>query len=432
MDQRLGRRDLLRASGGAAIGALLAGAPTRGSGQEKIVVTYGTPGGVVEDEAWKPVFEAFNESHPEIEARYVALGGNYGPQYLQNLQARIAGGNAPDVFYSLEGPMAAFADRNVIVPIDDLVGGADVQLEDFYEAHLQTFRYRDRLWGLPRDGAPTALFYNADLFDAAGVPYPDATWSWETFLQAAQALTQRDEGGRARQLGAGRGEWVNWVWQAGGDVLDAAAERCLLAEPAAIEGLRFAQELVVTHRVAASAEDLADQEELDMFVGGRLATFFGSRGTLGSICEADFRFDAAIVPTGRVRAVRTNVGPTVLWSGSPNQAAAFELMRFICSTEGQRLKISSGYAFPSRKSATQESWFTDFGCGESIGSGINLAFREQVEQGWARPWPTHPRWPEIATAITEQIDALYQGSKTPEQVGQDAARAVDGILARPA
>jgi multiple sugar transport system substrate-binding protein len=225
---------------------------------------------------------------------------------------------------------------------------------------------------------------------------------------------------------------VNWVWQAGGEILDQAAGRCLLGEPAAIQGLRFAQDLVVTHRVAASAEDLADQEELDMFVGGRLATYFGSRGTLGAICEAPFRFDAAIVPMGRVRMVRTNVGPTVLWSGSKNKEAAFELMRFICSSEGQQLKISSGYAFPSRKSAAAEPWFTEFGCGQSTGTGINLAFREQIEQGWARTWPTHPRWPEISTAITKEIDALYLGDKSPEQVGQDATRAVDEILARPA
>ncbi len=434
MHQRIGRRDFVRIGGGAAVGAALVANSPRRSRAQVTTVSYGTPGGVDEDEAWIPVFEAFNESHPDIEAVYMPLGGGYAPQYLQNLQARIAGGNAPDVFFVMDGLVAGFAERNVIVPIDDYLQAGEVQLDDFFEAHLESFRYEDQIWGLPRDGAPMALFYNAALFDEAGIAYPDETWDWGIFLEAATALTKRDEGGRAVQLGTGRGEWVNWVWQAGGDILDAAGSTCLLGEPEAIEGLRFAQDLVLEHQVAPSAEDLADQTENDMFLAGRLAMFFGARGALGAICNAEFPFDAAIAPQGPARRMtRTNVGPTVLWSGSQNPEAAFELMRFICSAEGQRLKIEpTGFAFPSRVSSANEEWFTEFQCGQSAGKGINLAFREEIEQGWVRTWPTHPRWPEISTAITEEIDALYQGNKTPEQTGEDAARKVNEFLAEPA
>lgn len=431
MNPELGRRDFVRIGGGAALGLALTG--TLGTARaQRATVSYGTPGGVVEDEAWKPVFDAFNEGQSDIQARYMPLGGNYGPEYLQNLQTRIAAGNAPDVFYIPEEQLAAFAARNVIVPIDPLVQGSDVRLDEFFPAHIERLRYRDQLWGLPRDGAPSALFYNADLFDAAGVGYPDETWDWNAFLGAARTLTKRDEGGRPTQLGTGRGEWVNWVWQAGGEVLDGAGTACLLGEPAAIEGLRFVRDLVLEHRVAPSAEDLADQEEADMFTAGRLAMLFSSRGGLGTICNgAEFRFNAAVIPTGQRRAVRTNVGPTVIWSGSRNPEAAFELVKFIASTEGQRLKISSGFAFPSRVSSTYEEWFTGFQCAESVGDGISVAFRRQIEEGWARTWPTHPRWPEIATAITAEMDALFQGNKTPEQVGQEAARKANEILAEP-
>lgn len=433
MDRQLGRRDLVRIGGAATAGLALAGANLRLGRAQDATITYGTPGGVVEDEAWSPVFDAFNESQDAIEARYEPLGGNYGPEYLQNLQTRIAGDNAPDLFFLPEEQIAAFADRNVILPIDAFVQSSGVVLDEFFPAHIERLRYKDQLWGLPRDGAPTAMYYNADAFDEAGIAYPDNTWTWETYLQAAQTLTQRDDGGRAVRLGAARGEWVNWVWQAGGDVLDEAGTTCLLGQPEAIAGLQFVQDLVLTHEVAPSEEDLADQTEQDMFVSGRLATWFSARGGLGAVCQgATFRFDAAIVPMGQVRIARTNVGPTVIWAGSENPEAAFELVRFIASAEGQQLKISSGYAFPSRISSTYEDWYANFQCGESAGTGINTAFRTEIEQNLVRTWPTTPRWPEISAAITEEIDALFLGNKTAQQVGTDAAARVNEILAQPA
>ena len=428
MDQRIGRRSLIQLGAAATLGTAFTSLP-RASSAQKTVVSYGTPGSVVEDAAWEPVFNAFNESHPDIEARYMPLGGGYGPEYLQNLQTRIAAGNAPDVFFILDGYVAGFAERNVIEPIDDYVANAGIDLDNYFTAHINGLRYNDQLWGLPRDGAPTAMFYNADAFDEAGVGYPDDTWTWDTYLQAAKELTQRDDDGRAIQLGASRGEWVNWVWQAGGNIFNEDKTRCLLNEPEAVTGLQFVQDLVITHKVAPSAQDLADQEQQDMFIAGRLATHFAARGGLGAICQTDFRFTAAIPPQGEVRMARTNDGPTALWSGSENKEAAFELLAFLCSAEGQRLKIKdTGFAFPSWKALTHEDWFTDFQCGQSIDNGINLAFRKEIENEWVQTWPTHPRWPEIITAINTEIDALFLGEKSADQVGNDAAAAVDQLL----
>lgn len=430
MDRRFNRRTTLQIGGAAAaLTAAVTSAP-RPSTAQRTVVSYGTPGSELEDASWAPVFEAFNESHPDIEAQYLPLGGNYGPEYLQNLQARIAAGNAPDVFFVLDGYVAGFAERNIIVPIDEYIQSAGIDLEDYYTAHIDGLRYDGQLWGLPRNGAPNAMYYNADMFDEAGIEYPDDTWDWATYLEVATALTQRDEGGRAIQVGGARGEWVNWVWQAGGDIFNEDKTACLLGEPEAIEGLQFVQDLVIEHQVAPSPEDLADQTEQDMFLSGRLALYFAARGSLGAVCQSDFRFDAAITPKGKVRMTRTNDGPTAVWADSPNQEAALELMRFLCGPEAQRLYMEvSGSAFPSWTSLTNEDWFTGYTCGEASGTGINTAFRTEIENEWVQTWPTHPRWPEIAVAINQEIDSLYLGEKTAEQVGTDAAAAVDALLA---
>jgi multiple sugar transport system substrate-binding protein len=398
--------------------------------QDNVEVSYGTPGGAVEDAAWEPVWAAFQEANPGMTVRYMPLGGNYGPDYVQALQALLAGGRAPDVFFVLDGFLASYASRGVLTPIDSYVeANPDIDLEDFFTAHLNSFRYEDQLWGLPRDGAPFAMFYNAQIYDDAGVERPTNELTWDEYLEQAKALTQRDASGRTTVFGASRGQWIDWVWQAGGDVFNEDGTQSLMDQPEAIEGLRFMGSLVTEHQVAPSEADLADQNLQDTFLAGRKANFMGARGALGAVCQQSFPFDAVLEPMGAVRVSRTNVGPTVIWSGSSKQDAAWELLKYIVSTEGQRLKISSGFAFPSRRSAAEQDWYTEFTCGEAVGDGINQSFLELVENEQARTWPTHPRWPEINTAVNSELGFLWSGDKSAEEVGSAIADQINAILA---
>ena len=123
----LSRRDFLKglAASGTVVGAQMTGGlltrmPTA-IAQDMVEVTYATPGGVVEDAAWEPVWEAFNEDHDDIQANYLAVGGGYGPQYLQlSAGAGLAAGTGPDVFFVMDGFTIGFAARGVL--------GADRQL----------------------------------------------------------------------------------------------------------------------------------------------------------------------------------------------------------------------------------------------------------------------------------------------------------------
>ena len=47
---------------------------------------------------------------------------------------------------------------------------------------------------LPQNLSSLVVYYNRDLFDAAGVPYPEAGWTWAEFLDAAKALTRDIDG----------------------------------------------------------------------------------------------------------------------------------------------------------------------------------------------------------------------------------------------
>lgn len=63
---------------------------------------------------------------------------------------------------------------------------------DFYPALLEQYQWRGGTWSLPAEVNYDLIFFDKDAFDEAGVPYPQAGWTWSDFLATAKALTQRE------------------------------------------------------------------------------------------------------------------------------------------------------------------------------------------------------------------------------------------------
>jgi ABC-type glycerol-3-phosphate transport system substrate-binding protein len=159
---------------------------------------------------------------------------------------------------------------------------------------------------------------------------------------------------------------------------------------------------------------------------------FGARGALGNYRAIDsFTYDAAPIPRGpRARVAQLGAGHTSIWTGSKVPDAAFSVLGFICSAEGQRLKISRGYAHPSRKSLVEQDWFKDFKAPRSASNKINTVWPETIKRGEARaPWP-HPREADLNRVANAQMGALWTGAKTPREIAQAIVAEASQFLVR--
>src|SRR5262249_19039048 len=142
------------------------------------------------------------------------------------------------------------APEGLLEDLDAYIARDGVELTDFYPALLEQFRFEGHYYGLPRDNDTKVIYYNRDAFDQAGVPYPQAAWTWGVLRQAAIRVT------RARALRYGFGFeaghwWRLWVWQNGGDIVDDVyrPSRVTLNPPEAAEAIDFLAGLVTRDRV---------------------------------------------------------------------------------------------------------------------------------------------------------------------------------------
>jgi multiple sugar transport system substrate-binding protein len=138
-------------------------------------------------ERQKQFDELFTERHPTI--RIEAENTTFA-DYLQKYTTQAAGGSLPDVMYTQFSWAQQLIQADLFVELDTYIANQpDFDLADFTPQSLVSYQFDGKLWGIPYDEGPGNLYYNKDLFDAAGVAYPDDTWTLDRLKEVALQLT---------------------------------------------------------------------------------------------------------------------------------------------------------------------------------------------------------------------------------------------------
>lgn len=135
---------------------------------------------------------------------------------------------------------------------DKLESSSNLTREQYYPGVLQSAIYEERCYGLPWIANPLIVFYNQDLFDEAGIPYPspDGGWTWEEFIDIAKRLTTTKEdafGNNYKQYGYVVDGWPNietFIWAGGGDIIAENGVDVLLDSQESISGLAILNKIL--------------------------------------------------------------------------------------------------------------------------------------------------------------------------------------------
>jgi multiple sugar transport system substrate-binding protein len=202
--------------------------------------------------------------------------------YYTKIQTALAGGTSADLIWLSQEWIAGMADQGALLDVTDCVGASSepaADLSDYIPDVLKTAQYEGSLYGLPWIAQPVMMYYNKALFDAEGMDYPTLDWDWDTFKDAAAALTKDADGdGNNDQWGFTLNGWPPpqmFVWQAGGDVISADLSSSPVDSPEAIEGLDFYASMIYDDVHAPPEDVIAEQGFGEMFKAGNIAMFMG-------------------------------------------------------------------------------------------------------------------------------------------------------------
>ncbi len=372
----------------------------------------------------------FEQKHPNIDVKIeTQVSRGWVDKYLAAMQAKSCG----DVLYVHWKRVPEFASKNSLVPLEELARRDNYDLDAFFPGSVDAYRYGEGLYAIPCLGSTMVMFYNKDLFDEAGLDYPNDEWTWDDFLTAAKKLTIIDEHGRIKQVGCGPYDPATWIWSAGGRFASDDCSELYLTDPKTIAGLQFYVDLKNKHKVTTRGMGFFgdDPAAVDVFEKGRIAMDINGPWMLTKYAPIkQFKWDVALFPKGPAgRHTRYAGMGFAIWSGSKKQQLAWELVKFMCGPQSSMILADTLADVPARKEAAYSPVFL-----KKEYPWDQTAFLRSQEAQYAtiRTFPQSVRWPSVYRYFTDEGDLILSGVKTVEQGMADAESSARQLVVPPA
>ncbi|MDR0366613.1 MAG: sugar ABC transporter substrate-binding protein, partial [Bifidobacteriaceae bacterium] len=383
------RKPMIAVALAAALGLSLAACGTNdndASGGGDVTLTYGV---WAQDETMQQLIDAFEAKNPGIK---VELTVDPWTEYWTKLQVGAEGGTAPDAFWMLADRFQVYADGGQLLPLDEAIAEAGIDMSVYPQALVDLFNYDGKQFGLPKDFDTIGLWYNKAMFDAAGLEYPDETWTWKDVQEAAPKLTDQANGvyGIAAPLNRQEG-FYNTIPQAGGYVISEDGKKSGFDDPKTQAGLQYWIDFI-EQGSSPTLQQMADTEAVAMFENEMVAMYYG-----GSFYAARFyenaalraKVDVTVLPQGEQRATVINGIQNVGYANTKHPEELKKFLLFLGSEEAARIQAESGAVIPAYNN-TQTAWV------ESMPEFNLQAFLD--ETAYAVPYPVSantPVWNEF-------------------------------------
>jgi multiple sugar transport system substrate-binding protein len=306
----------------------------------------------------------------------------------------------------------------------------DFNINDFYPQFLEAFRREGDLWGLPLEGDLQLLLYNKDLFDEAGVEYPQAGWTLEDFLEKAIALTN------------GQGENKVYGYVPFGDpgvdlllifgelevvLVDAEAQppRPQLDNPAVVSALRWYTDLALKYGVMPifkSGEFREDTkqilfEQFGLISAGRAAMWIGHPKTYFERLLPP-RIGAAPLPLGQRKIGMREIGVLgfVISTKAAHPQACWEWIKF--ASERSTALVSG---WPARRSIAESEEYRSW-VGEEVAEAL-LYTMEHIDPSLDAVEKENPWLIVLYYWLSEAYDRVLEGVDVEEALIDAQAKA---------
>lgn len=365
----------------------------------------------------KALIATFEKDNPGVKINLVTAPFD---SYFTKLQTDIAAGSAPDVFDLNYENFVSFASKNALLALPGNLAPANT----FYPAALKAFQYGGKQYGLPISFSTVVLFYNKDLFDKAGVAYPNANWKWADVISAAQKINNPAERVYGIHQPIQFWEFYKVAQQAGGGIKIGSTVQ--IDTPANRRALHYLVDKVRVSKVMPDAAQMSGVAPEDMFLNGQLGMFVTGVWMFDKFSPAKFKWDIAVEPGGARKATHFFSNAVAVSRTSKNAAAAQKWVKFLSSspTVAQR-RIASNWELPAL-SLSQRTLIQPY-LDRPLPANREAVFNSLQ---YAVTPPVVDQQSQLQDIINQELEAAALGSKTVEQALASAQQRVQALLGK--
>jgi len=401
----------------------------------------------------RAIVDAFERSHPNIHLESAQGLQIQGPAAESNLLLAFAGGTSPDVVYVNFRSSASYIQQGFLMPLDGYLKQEPVVLARINSTLLPILRDagHGHIYSIPYLAAVQALYYRKDLFQAAGLNPDKPPANWDEFYTDAQTLTDQPKGVWGFEFGtdsdASAYWWINFLWQAGGDVIKRNPKGQWVAAfntPAGVTALEFYKKLMTapwkgkdgkTYTGVATHSSTMGQDR----AMGKVAMWFQYQSNV--IAN---QADATQINPSEVGIAPMPKGPTGITANEANaymwgissqikdprvRNAAWQFVKFMASDDADRIRtkayVESGLGNTVNPVALQKYGYEDY---TSPQSKVWLKTNQTLFQH-GHPEPYGENMSQIYNLLGAPLGEIEQNPNAdPKALLDKAAKEVDSKL----
>lgn len=344
-------------------------------------------------------------------------------EYWTKLEASAESNTMPDLYWMHTDRILYYADFGILADLTDLYDGED---PNYYQEHFSEISIGNasgsdgRMYGVPKDKDNVLLIYNKEMFDQAGVSYPDETWTWDDLTAASQQIY--DKTGKYGYMAYNDeqlGYW-NFVYQNGGYILDENNVYAGYTDPATVDAIKFYVDLQKNDWCPKQAYFAETQPGTAFFSEVGAMFLEGSWNLLANLDnypDMVGKWDVAVLPKcpsparGDGRAVISNGLCYSTAARGKNLEVVKDVLRFFGSEEAQRIQGESGAAIPAFN-GLEDTWGSCFD---------KYSYRLNVEQCFDQfeysvqfiNNASRRKWKSV---VSDEMVRVYNGSNIEESL----------------
>jgi multiple sugar transport system substrate-binding protein len=443
--QRLTRRDFLRATSFGVAGLALAAcavpgaAPAAQPGQaaesapsvDTVTVRFHARIGQQEDTLYDMQMPKFMEEFPNIELVKESFPG---AEFSTKVSTMHAGGTLGDVIWSALGQSKIQFNyaQGQLAAVNDLVSAQNVDLTEWYQGCLDAITVEGNLLGLPFKAHPglAIIYYNETALEEAGVSAPDASWTIEDQIEIAKAAT-KEEGGRLVQFGylpsVGWKAFVSLFRAFGSELINEDGTVIQLNSEIGMQAINHMYDLFHTHQVAPTPEQMMGAGN-DMWISGVLGLYQGGTSVSVTGSAIGDNFEWMVVPNaigpGGVGGSDFEVDAFCITTSTQHPNEAFEWVKYLCNQDsGIQLGLIGG---------TVGGRPDVYGAPELLAFPFRVVFKDVMDNAMDSRILDNWRQEEAENAFAQLMQPLWAGEEEPTQAFVDGVtEQIQDIMDKP-
>lgn len=419
---------------------------TNSNSSEKVKLKFTFWGSPQEKKAVEDAIKAFEAKNPNVTIESIHIPGT---DFLQKLNAMIAGNEAPDISYSAAWKLKMGEEGLLYNFFDLMKDDPSIKKEDYLEYGWWNWA-PDQSAGPYQAAVVPSLMYNVDMFNEAGVALPptkaEEAWSWDEFVEVAKQLTLDRNGKHPGEEGFdpknikqyGVKFSLSWnsymplVLSNGGDYLTEDGADFGLSQPEAVEAIQKIADLINVHHVAPSPVQASSiPAPATALQSKKVAMVIDGSWNHLDLSKANINWGVGVLPVLKEYKSFFFGGSLIIFKSSKHPKEAWEFSKFLIDPANV-LEMHQGLWVPNMTKWYEDPELIDSWANEEL-PGRPEGFQDAVMRATfehAEPSAENNvvNFVEIDAAVSAALDQVWLGTKTAEEAMKETEAKVKPLI----